>query len=606
VTRASLRSVEAPVLRWIARGTDRTGESKVASGEKGMVSLVMPRPGSPRIPSLPAAPGRRYVTAMVVAGIGVALSVLTWTRSLEERRFGLGKALGSLADETTGAIESRLEHEVNALRDLATLWQLHGVLDEGAWQLVTRNTIETFAGIRWIAWVSADPAQTRFIARDPTVAVDPEVLRRIRLRLAEPSAEIQERWSDVYDLDVFLPVGSPGKRVSMLAASIRVDSLWLRSLAPSAENLAISLTSDQGQQLVLRHASAARVPRWMQLRRAFTSPTGHRVQVQLVPWPEYAQQVETPWPQYFLMTGLFLSLSIGILLFQSLRTHDYSEGLRRANRNLDAQLAELSRRDRELRDLNEALEQRVRERTAELTEALHEVETFSHSVSHDLRSPLGAILNYAVALEEDCGSHLNGEERRLVERIRGAGQRASHLLNELMEFASSGAGPLRLQVLDMKPIVETAIAEVVAGEPERGNLRFVIDRLPPAFADPFQVHRILVNLLGNALKYSRGRAQCEVQVGGIADTTQSTFWVKDNGPGFEPSWAPEIFKPFRRLGGAQVEGVGLGLAIVAKTVRRQGGRAWADSDGGTGAAFYFTLPTSESHGSNGSAGACRA
>jgi signal transduction histidine kinase len=331
----------------------------------------------------------------------------------------------------------------------------------------------------------------------------------------------------------------------------------------------------------------------MKLRRAFTSPSGHKVQIDLVQRREFALQVGTPWPHYFLTAGVLLSLFGGILLFQYLRTQDYSAMLARANRDLDAQLAELSRRDRELRELNEALEQRVEERTVELSDALHDVETFSHSVAHDLRSPLGAILNYAVALEESR-SNLSDEDRRIIHRMRDAAQRSCHLLSGLLEFGSSGASPLQPQVVDVRAVVEGACAEVAAGEPERQSVKFEIDRLPSAYADPLQVHRIFVNLLGNALKYSRGRPLRAIQVGGAAGASHATFWVKDNGPGIEPSLVPEIFKPFRRLGGANVDGAGLGLAIVAGIVRRQGGRVWAESDGTNGAAFYFTLPGVES------------
>jgi signal transduction histidine kinase len=543
---------------------------------------------------MPAVPALRYVTAIVVAAIGVTISFLAWTRSLEERRIGITNVLGTLADEATGAIESRIEHEIEALRDLATFWQLHGLLNEEAWQLLTRKSIEASPGVRWIAWVSSDPAHTRAIARDTVQAVDPATLRRIRARLTEPSAEIEERWSDsAYDIEVLLPVGSPGRSVSMLAATIRVDSLWLREIAPSAHGLAIQLRSDQGQELALRRAPSNHVPPWMKLRRSFTSSSGRAVQVHLSPSREYAEQIVTPWPNYFLIAGLFLSVSIGMLLFQFLRAHDYTTALTHAFRRVDEQLGQLSRQDRQLRDLNEKLEQRVRERTAALSEAVRESATFSHAVSHDLRSPLGAILNYAVALEEDCGPRLGEEERRLIGRIRAAGQRAAMLLNGLMEFASSGESPADPQVLDMRVGAERAFAEVVANEPERDNVRFDVDRLPPAFADPLQVHRVFVNLLGNALKYSRCRAQREIQVGGAWGATHSVYWVKDNGPGFQASRASEIWKPFRRLNGNGEEGVGLGLASVARTVTGMGGRVWAESDGGSGATFYFSLPVEE-------------
>jgi hypothetical protein len=126
--------------------------------------------------------------------------------------------------------------------------------------------------------------------------------------------------------------GPPGGRGGILAASIRVDSLWLRGVAPASQSLAIHLTSEQGRQLVLRRPATDHVPPAMKLRRAFTSPSGHKVQIDLVQRREFARQVGTPWPHYFLTAGVLLSLFGGILLFQYLRTQDYSEMLARANR----------------------------------------------------------------------------------------------------------------------------------------------------------------------------------------------------------------------------------------------------------------------------------
>jgi signal transduction histidine kinase len=541
----------------------------------------------------PAIPARRYVAAGVVAGIGVTLSVLAWTRSLEERRLGLSNVLGSLADEAASALALQLERQVNAVRELGASWHMHSPPDDEAWSLLARRTLKSNPSMRWIEWVQVDPPRTRFVARDPDVQIEPRVQRWIRAHLRPQTGGVQERWTNAYDVDVVVPVAAAAGGSGLLAASIRVDSLWLRGVAPESQGLAIDLISDQGRRLALRRSASEHVPLSMRLHRTFISPAGHKVQVDMVQRREFAGQAEAPWPHYFLVAGIFLSLFAGILLFLYLRTQDYSAIVTRANRDLDAQLAELSRRDRELRDLNEALEQRVRERTSELSDALHENETFSHSVAHDLRSPLGAILNYAVALEESR-SKLSEEDQRVIHRMRDAAQRACHLLSGLLEFGSSGASPLQPQVVDVRAVVEGACVEVAAGEPERESVKLEIDRLPAAYADPLQVHRIFVNLLGNALKYSRGRPQRTISVGGAAGATHATYWVKDDGPGIEPSLVPEIFKPFRRLGGAKVDGAGLGLAIVARIVRRQGGRVWAESDGSNGAAFYFTLPGSES------------
>jgi signal transduction histidine kinase len=331
------------------------------------------------------------------------------------------------------------------------------------------------------------------------------------------------------------------------------------------------------------------------MRRALTSPAGSALRVDLAPSDDLVRQVATPWPRLFLLTGAILSVVLGALLLQFLRLRDFSAALGRTNLDLDAQLAQLSNRDRELRELNEALEHRVQARTGELTLALREVETFSHSVSHDLRSPIGAILNFTAVLQEDYGPHLDAEGARLLERVRAAAGRANKLLDALVEFAASGSAPEEAMAVDMTELAQRAFAEAT-GREGNGEVRFALAPLPPAWADPALVHRLFVNLFGNALKFTRGREPRLVEAGGSPDTTGNHYWVRDNGCGFEPARAAELFEPFRRLHGSDVEGTGLGLAIVARSVNRMGGRVWAESDGASGATFHFTLPDRERRG----------
>jgi signal transduction histidine kinase len=337
----------------------------------------------------------------------------------------------------------------------------------------------------------------------------------------------------------------------------------------------------------------------------FTSPSGNRVEVELEPRSEFLQHIVTPWPYYFLVSGMFLSIAIGVVMVQFQRTKEYAGVLARTNRDLDHKLAELSRRDVELNELNSALDERVRSRTEELANALREVETFSHSVSHDLRSPIGAIINYTSVVEEEYGTRLDDEGRRLLGRIRAASLRADRLLGALMDYATSGISLHRPTVVDMKAIAQGGVLDVAAREGDAAEVAFKVEDLPPAVADPIQVHRVFSNLIENAVRHSRGQSPRGVEVRGRANGVECTYSVHDNGPGFDPAMAPEIFEPFRHVRGEKDSGARLGLATVAKIVRRQGGRVWAESDGKTGATFYFTLPDVRERSDEGSAGPAR-
>ena len=542
--------------------------------------------------TLPATPGRRYATAGLVALAGIAASILIWAHAAGQRRAELSSMLGSLADGTTSAIEWQLDREVDALRGLGTLWQIRGRSRDDSWAFDAGAILDRFPGIQWIAWVAPDSTASRLVARDTTVTVDPGVLRQGRFRLSAPASATLDRWTDAYQLDIFMPVRSANDSLGVVVGEIRVDSLWLKRNAMLAGNLSVTLQSEEGRPLALRPLPDSLAPAWMRMRRALTSPAGTSLRVDLAPSDDLVRQVATSWPRLFLLSGAFLSLTLGALLLQFLRLRDFSSALGRTNRDLDAQLAQLSHRDRELRDLNEALEQRVRERTAELTQALREIETFSHSVSHDLRSPIGAIQNFTAVLQEDYGPHLEAEGARLLERIQAGAGRANQLLDALVEFATSGSAPEEAKAVDMTDLAQRAFAEAT-GREGGSDVEFSLTALPPAWADPALVHRLYVNLFGNALKFTRGRRPRVIEAGGAGDTGENTYWVRDNGCGFEPSRAAELFEPFRRLHGTDVEGAGLGLAIVARSVSRMGGRVWAESDGATGATFHFTLPGPE-------------
>jgi light-regulated signal transduction histidine kinase (bacteriophytochrome) len=235
---------------------------------------------------------------------------------------------------------------------------------------------------------------------------------------------------------------------------------------------------------------------------------------------------------------------------------------------------------------------RVRERTAELLAANKELDAFSYSVSHDLRSPLRAIDGYARMLEEDYGKALDAEGVRLLGVVRANSHRMGQLIGELLAFSRLGREPLRTRPVQLNELVKQIVDETEAEHNGR-IIDFVIGTLGIAEADPTLLKQALVNLLSNAIKFTRDSHPAIIEIGCTSETDlgeATTYYVKDNGAGFDMKYYDKLFGVFQRLhSNAEYPGTGVGLAIVQRVIHRHSGRVWADSKPGEGATFYFTL-----------------
>lgn len=236
-------------------------------------------------------------------------------------------------------------------------------------------------------------------------------------------------------------------------------------------------------------------------------------------------------------------------------------------------------------EAEDALEERLNQANA----LNKELESFSYSVSHDLRAPLRSIDGFSQALLEDYGEKLDGEAQEYLGRVRGASQKMAELIDDLLDLSRVTRSEMHRQTVSMTGIVTEILRSLAREEPER-RVQTRVGRHVLAHGDPHLLEVVLENLLSNAWKFTRNKKPARIYFGSRRINGDLTYFVKDNGVGFDMTYAHKLFGAFQRLHAeAEFEGNGIGLATVQRIVHRHGGRAWAEGSNGEGATFYFTL-----------------
>jgi len=224
--------------------------------------------------------------------------------------------------------------------------------------------------------------------------------------------------------------------------------------------------------------------------------------------------------------------------------------------------------------------------------ALHdtnrELETFSYSVSHDLRAPLRAIAGFVQILDEDHGATLPADARRHLERVKVNAQRMGQLIDDLLNFSRIGRTLITRQQVDMNAIAATVAQDAVSTAGR--DIAIAIDTLPPAYGEPSLLNQVFFNLISNAVKFTARAERPSIKIGSVTQNGELVYCVKDNGVGFDERYAEKLFGVFQRLHRLNdFEGTGVGLAIVERIIRNHGGRIWAEAELDKGATFFFTL-----------------
>ena len=221
--------------------------------------------------------------------------------------------------------------------------------------------------------------------------------------------------------------------------------------------------------------------------------------------------------------------------------------------------------------------------------AEQELESFSYSVSHDLRAPLRVIDGFSLALLEDHGPSLPAEGQDLLGRVRQQAQRMAQLIEGLLQFSRLGRKPLEVAPVDLAALAQTVAQELQQANPDRA-VEIKVSGVPPAMGDRGLLRQVLRNLIGNAFKFTRRRPNARIEVGSREDNGERVYYVRDNGAGFDMRYASRLFGVFQRLHPAdEFEGIGVELALVQRIIHRHGGRVWGEGRVNEGATFSFTL-----------------
>jgi signal transduction histidine kinase len=318
---------------------------------------------------------------------------------------------------------------------------------------------------------------------------------------------------------------------------------------------------------------------------------GEPWQIEVVPAKAVAPVRWDQGPAVALATGLLASALIAAAVHYGTLAWRRDRMLQRVNAALEQQIVDTRRGEGELRELSSALEARVTERTRELNDTIVELETFNYSVSHDLRGQLGSVINFAAILDEDYSERLDATAKDYLQRIVKSATSAVSMMDALLAFSRSGRADLNKIHLDMKRVATEVVEQLTASLPEL-KCSVKVGDLPSVYADENMMRLVFTNLMSNACKFARPGESAHVEIGGEPGSNEMIYFVRDHGIGFDMRYAEKLFTVFERLHASEgYEGHGVGLAIVARMVRRHGGRYWAESAVGKGATFFFTVAT---------------
>jgi len=544
-----------------------------------------------------------FISTLVIAGLGAGASLLFWLTMQSQQTSELERDAAVIASSLAHVVGTQIEEqELGALRRWVAAFGQES--DPKEWLPKANLFLADHPAFSALARIEDDR-----IAEVTASGDGGEMLRVLEPRTAEL---IADQISPGESESSVGPIRMPDGRIALAirVATPSVDGGARKIVAVFVPEIALDRILERrarsyairvlcGAEEVYRNADALGAPDdvvWaVETVRAGAGPDWS---VMVHATELAAGEIRRKAPLVALVAGLLISALIASLVHVSQTSRARAAALDYANIGLREQIRATTHGEAEIRGLNAALEARVAERTGALQETIAELETFNYSVSHDLRSPLGAILNFAAILAEDYGERLDATGRAYLERITSSATGVVSLMDGLLAFSRSGREEIHKARVDVQRLVESLRDEQLAAR-GAGSCKFQIGDLPPAYADPAMLRLIFSNLISNACKFVRKGDSPQVEIGSRVEGNDVVYFVRDTGIGFDMRFAEKLFGIFERLhAGEEYEGHGVGLAIVARLVRRHGGRAWAEGAVGKGATFYVKLPAQNGRDGN--------
>lgn len=530
----------------------------------------------------------------IFVGVLVAtLAVALWQALIVQERAQIERTTVAQASSLKTEIKGLIEPRILALDRMAKRWEVRGKTPRAEWESDAKLLLAHQPGFQAIGWVDSSfhvrwivPLTGNEAARDLNLASGErrrgalEAARDRRKVTLTRSASLVKGGKGFL---LYVPIFVAGEFDGFILGVFSFRGLLgtvLRNLAPG---YAITVF-DGARKIYSRNASGGRHDAgWVKETNIDLHGLTWRLRVS--PGSELLAKAQSSLPVVALAVALLMAVlvTLTVHLAQTARLRaTQTEGV---NRKLENEIAERKRAEAMVRSLNTELEKRV----VGVGAANQELEAFTYSVSHDLRAPLRSMDGFSQALLEDYADKLDAEGRDYLKRVRAASVHMGRLVDDLLQLSRTGRAELERKTVDLSKLARATSVELRKTKPDR-EVTFDIAPGVVAKGDPRLLPIVLENLLGNAWKFTSKHPEARIEFGVTKEDGGPVYYVRDDGAGFDMAYADKLFKPFQRLHSAdKFEGNGIGLATVARIVRRHGGRVWADSAVEKGTTVYFTL-----------------